>query len=150
MERNTVQVRALSPLVPPGVQLGYHFCFGTLGGWPRFAPDDLGAVVRLANSFVANSGRPVDWIHIPTLDVTAESFVAPLAELRPMGSRVYLGMIHNMASFPARLAAARKFLPEFGIGAYCGFGPHPGGGVAADRAGSSRRGGDVGGRPLSL
>jgi len=28
-------VRALSPHIPAAVTLGYHFCFGTLGGWPR-------------------------------------------------------------------------------------------------------------------
>jgi hypothetical protein len=52
-------------------------------------------------------------------------FFAPLRDLEPQGARVYLGMIHNMASFPARLAAARKHLPEFGLEAYCGFGRMP-------------------------
>ena len=122
IERNVVQVRALSPRVPAGVELGYHFCFGTLGGWPRFAPDDLGCAVQLANAFVAESGRQVSWIHLPTLDRTDEAFVAPLAELKPQGARVYLGMIHNMKSFPERLRVTRKFLPEFGLGAYCGLG----------------------------
>ena len=49
------QVRNLSPHIPAEVALGYHFCFGTLGGWPRFAPDDLGQAVKLANAFVAAS-----------------------------------------------------------------------------------------------
>ena len=65
IERNLIEVRNLSPHIPREVALGYHFCFGTLGGWPRFAPDDLGQAVKLANAFVAASGRPVDWIHIP-------------------------------------------------------------------------------------
>ena len=38
------------------------------------------------------------------------------------GARVYLGLIHSMASFKARLAVARKYLPDFGLAAYCGFG----------------------------
>ena len=46
------QFRALSPVIPDKVMLGFHFCFGTLGGWPRFAPDDLSATVRLANAAV--------------------------------------------------------------------------------------------------
>ena len=125
IERNVAQVRALSPRVPEGVELGYHFCFGTLGGWPRFAPDDLSCAVELANAFVAESGRQVSWIHLPTLDRSDDAFFAPLANLDPKGARVYLGMIHNMRTFPQRLNTARKFLPNFGLGAYCGLGRTP-------------------------
>ena len=107
------------------VALGYHFCFGTLGGWPRFQPDDLGQAVELANGFVKASGRKVDWIHIPVLDRSDDGFFAPLENLNPQGARVYLGMIHNMGSFRSRLQTARKYLPEFGLGAYCGFGRLP-------------------------
>ena len=58
IERNLTEVRNLSPHIPAEVALGYHFCFGTLGGWPRFQPDDLGQAVELANAFVTASGRP--------------------------------------------------------------------------------------------
>jgi hypothetical protein len=125
IERNLTEVRNLSPHIPSDVALGYHFCFGTLGGWPRFQPDDLGQAVRLANGFVAASGRRVDWIHIPVLDRSDDAFFAPLKELKPQGARVYLGAIHNMARLKARLAAARRYLPEFGLAAYCGFGRLP-------------------------
>src|SRR3974390_1795922 len=112
--------------MPREVALGYHFCFGTLVGWPRLAPDDLGQTVKLANAFVAASGRPVDWIHIPVLDRSDEAFYAPLAELAPQGARVYLGAIHNMARFEERLATARRYLPGFGLAAYCGVGRQTG------------------------
>ena len=125
IERNIGQVRELSPHIPPDVELGYHFCFGTLGGWPRFQPDDLGATVNLANAFIEASGRRVDWIHIPALDRSDDTFFAPLAALRPRGARVYLGVIHNMERYAQRLAAARKFLPAFGVAAYCGLGRTP-------------------------
>ena len=125
IERNLDEIRALSPHIPSGVALGYHLCFGTLGGWPRFQPDDLGQTVKLANAFIAASGRRVDWIHVPVLDRSDDAFFAPLAELQPQGARVYLGAIHNMARFPERIVTARKFLPEFGLGAYCGFGRLP-------------------------
>jgi hypothetical protein len=125
IERNLDEVRALSPEIPGAVALGYHFCFGTLGGWPRFMPDDLGQAVQLANAFVAASGRRVDWIHLPVLDRSDDAFFAPLALLAPQGARVYLGAIHNMDTFAKRIAAARKFLPSFGLGAYCGFGRLP-------------------------
>lgn len=125
IERNLTEVRNLSPHIPAGVALGYHFCFGTLGGWPRFQPDDLSQAVKLVNGFVAASGRKVDWVHIPTLDTTNDAFYAPLKDLKPQGARVYLGNVHNMANFKQRLAIARKYLPEFGLGAYCGFGRLP-------------------------
>ena len=67
IERNVAQFRILSPRIPESVELGYHFCFGTLGGWPRFAPADLSATVDLANAIIEASGRRVDWIHIPVL-----------------------------------------------------------------------------------
>lgn len=123
--RNTAQIRALSPTIPEAVRLGYHLCFGTLGGWPRFAPDDLSATVDLANAFIAESGRRVDWVHIPALDRLDDAFYAPLARLEPRGAHVYLGMIHHMETFDQRLAIARKYLPDFGLAAYCGLGRTP-------------------------
>jgi hypothetical protein len=124
IERNIAQFRTLSAGIPEDVLLGYHFCFGTLGGWPRFRPDDLGPAVELANATIEASGRRVDWIHIPTLDRTDDAFFAPLARLRPGSTRVYLGAIHTMENFAQRIATARKYLPEFGVAAYCGLGRH--------------------------
>jgi hypothetical protein len=124
IERNVRQFRTLSAQIPDDVLLGYHFCFGTLGGWPRFRPDDLSATVTLANAVVEASGRRVDWLHLPTLDRTDDAFFAPLQRLEPRGARVYLGAIHNMGSFAERLALARKYLPDFGLAAYCGLGRH--------------------------
>ena len=125
IERNMAQYRALCPLIPDKAMLGFHFCFGTLGGWPRFTPDDLSATVRLANAAVEAAGRRVDWIHIPVLERTDDAFFAPLKDLKPKGARVYLGAIHHMDTFAQRIATARKYLPEFGVGAYCGFGRLP-------------------------
>ena len=125
IERNVAQFRTLSPRIPEDVQLGYHFCFGTLGGWPRFAPPDLSATVELANATIEASGRRVDWIHIPVLPDVGEAFLAPLKDLKPRGARVYLGVVHHMDGFKDRIAMARKYLPEFGVAGYCGFGRVP-------------------------
>jgi hypothetical protein len=147
VERNLAEVRNLSPHIPSEVALGYHFCFGTLGGWPRFAPNDLGQAVKLVNAFVAASGRRVDWVHVPVLDRLDDAFFAPLKELKPQGARVYLGAIHNMARFNERIAVARKYLPEFGLGAYCGFGRLPVAelpGVLADHLKAAESGGATG------
>jgi hypothetical protein len=125
LERNIGQIERLSRIVPDAVMLGIHFCFGTFGGWPRFAPENLGGAVELAKASLARAGRRIDWIHIPTLDNVDEAFYAPLQQLDGANTRVFLGLIHNMDSFRARLSVARKFLPNFGLAAYCGFGREP-------------------------
>lgn len=122
IKASTTQIHALAPSIPEEVQLGYHFCFGTIGGWPRFAPRDLGPTVELANAVVGASKRRVDWIHIPVLPDAREDFFKPLENLKPGAARVYLGMVHSMQSYAERMRAARKFLPDFGVGGYCGFG----------------------------
>ena len=124
IETHVAPVRRLSTKIPNKAALGFHFCFGTFGGWPRFAPADLGRAVDLANGAVEASGRRVDWVHVPTLDRNDDAFYAPLAKLDSKGARVYLGMIHSLPSLPERLAIVRKFIGDFGLAAYCGFGRH--------------------------
>jgi hypothetical protein len=118
-------IERLSRNLPDAVQLGFHFCFGTFGGWPAFAPSDLGRAVELVNAAIVATRRRVDWAHIPTLDTIDDAFYAPLANLDAKGARVYLGAIHNMATLKQRLDVARKYLPDFGLAAYCGFGRTP-------------------------
>ena len=125
IERNVDQFRTLNRAIPETVELGYHFCFGTLGGWPRFSPDDLSATVELANAAIEASGRRVDWIHIPILPDVKGPFFAPLKNLKSRGARVYLGVIHHMDGFNERIALAREYLPRFGVAGYCGFGRVP-------------------------
>ena len=125
IETQVAPIGRLSENIPDVVQLGFHFCFGTFGGWPAFAPDDLGRTVELVNAAVARTARRVDWVHIPTLDTQNEAFYAPLANLDAKGARIYLGAIHNMATLQARLEIARKFVADFGLAAYCGFGRTP-------------------------
>lgn len=125
IETHVAPIRRMSALLPNEAALGFHFCFGTFGGWPAFAPADLGRAVELVNASIAAAGRRTDWIHIPTLDTTDETFYAPLARLVPRRPRIYLGMIHNMHTFRERLTVARKFVSDFGLSAYCGFGRNP-------------------------
>jgi hypothetical protein len=125
IERNASCFRNLCPRIPEQVQIGIHLCFGTFGGWPRFAPDDLMGAVELTNAAIEAAGRRMDWVHIPALNRTDDAFYAPLQKLKLRGCRVYLGLIHSMDSFKQRLATARRHLPEFGIAAYCGFGRIP-------------------------
>jgi len=125
LETHVAPIRRLSARLPQEAALGFHLCFGTFGGWPAFAPPSLQRTVELANAILAGAGRRVDWINIPALDTQDETFYAPLAKLDRRGARVYLGMIHSMATLEQRLAVARKALPDFGLAAYCGFGRTP-------------------------
>ncbi|HEY8580784.1 MAG TPA: hypothetical protein VIL72_12915 [Beijerinckiaceae bacterium] len=123
--RDLASIRRLSEELPADVELGFHLCFGTLGGWPRFAPDSPDRAVRLARAFIAGAGRRVDLMHVPLLDRVDEAYYAPLAQLGGTGARVYLGMIHAMDTLERRVALARAVLPDFGLAAYCGFGRRP-------------------------
>ncbi|HTW87640.1 MAG TPA: hypothetical protein VMD75_06505 [Candidatus Binataceae bacterium] len=125
MERHVPQIRNLSAAVHPDAMLGIHLCYGTLGGWPMVMGKDMAPGVRFANALVAEAKRHVDFLHIPTLDRTEDEFYAPLKDLQVGDTRVYLGMIHNMGDlgrFRQRLLAAKKFLPNFGLSAPCGYG----------------------------
>ncbi|MEC8644458.1 MAG: hypothetical protein VXX78_03755 [Pseudomonadota bacterium] len=122
IERNIGQIQRLSSIIPQSVSLGLHLCFGTFGGWPRFAPTTLAPTVSFANAAIHAAGRRMDWVNIPTLDVIEDSFFAPLADLNFSETRVFLGAIHNNTTLKARLKVAQKYLPKFGLSAYCGFG----------------------------
>jgi len=127
VERNVAPAAHLTPGIPADVMVGYHLCYGTLGGWPMVSPKSLAMAVRFANQLVAQSGRRVDFVHIPTLDTLEESYYAPLKELNIGSSNLYLGSIHHMGDlsrFRKRLELAHKFVPRFGLAAPCGFGRH--------------------------
>ena len=63
-ERFAGPVSRLTPQIPEEVMVGYHFCYGTFPEWPMYEARDMGLLVRMANYAVANSGRPVDWVHM--------------------------------------------------------------------------------------
>lgn len=119
---HTASIERLSKNIPDSVALGFHFCFGTFGGWPAFAPTSLDRAVALINASVKATRRRVDYVHVPTLDTVDDKFYSPLRDLDVDGARIYLGAIHNMATLKDRIAVARKYLPDFGLAAYCGFG----------------------------
>jgi hypothetical protein len=137
-ERLLAPNQEITPHIPIDVPIGYHTCFGTLNGWPTRQPADLTGSVLLINAATASSHRPVDFVHIPTLGTAKDEFFKPLSKLRDK-ARVYLGLIHHLYGFNVRdeILAARKYLPDFGIAAPCGFGrvpERPGGLLSAKSA----------------
>jgi methionine synthase II (cobalamin-independent) len=116
--------------VPPAVELGYHFCYGSFGGKHFVEPKDMGAMVRLANALSTGVTRPIGWIHMPIpIDRSDDGYFAPLAALRlKPGMTLYLGLIHDkdgVAGTMRRIDAAERHIKDFGIATECGFGRRP-------------------------
>ncbi len=55
--RHGALIADITKVVPEDVPVGYHWCYGTWGGWPMTAMEDLALCVRLSNETVANAGR---------------------------------------------------------------------------------------------
>jgi hypothetical protein len=131
-ERFTGPVERLTRLIPEEVLVGYHLCYGTFPEWPMYEARDIGLLVRMANHAAAHSGRTVDWIHMAGpryLRSEDERFFAPLADLDTGDTRIYLGIvlpIDGVAGLRRRHATASKYLRDFGVAMYCGFGRQPG------------------------
>jgi hypothetical protein len=131
-ERYTGPVTRLTRQIPEDVLVGYHLCYGTFPQWPMYEARDMGVIVRMANHAIAQSGRRVDWVHLAGpryLRSEDERFFAPLAELEPGDARVFLGIvlpIDGVAGLRRRHGVASRFLDDFGVAMYCGFGRQPG------------------------
>src|ERR1700759_2434965 len=131
-ERFAGPVERLTRLIPEDVLVGYHLCYGTFPEWPMYEAQDMSVLVRMANHAVAASGRRVDWLHLAGpryLRSEDDRFFKPLDDLEPGEARVYLGIILPVDGVPGlkrRHATAKRFLDDFGVAMYCGFGRQPG------------------------
>ena len=131
-ERFAGPVTRLTRLIPAEVLVGYHLCYGTFPEWPMYEARDMGLLVRMANFAVAHSGRTVDWLHLAGpryLRSEDRSFFRPLTDLEPGDARVFLGIvlpIDGVAGLRRRQATASRYLSDFGVAMYCGFGRQPG------------------------
>jgi hypothetical protein len=126
--RNTAAIARMADAIPADVGVGYHWCYGTLGGWPMKPPESLQLCVDLSNAAARRSGRPVDFMHMPVPRHCDEAFVAPLRALDVGSTKIYLGLIHDsddVAANVARATLARRFLPRFGVSSVCGYGRCP-------------------------
>ena len=127
-ERFAGPVQRIARLVPEETLMGYHLCYGTFPEWPMYEARDYAVLVRMANFAVARSGRTVDWLHLAGpryLRSEDRSFFRPLADLEPGPARVFLGIvlpIDGEAGLHRRHATASRYLDDFGVAMYCGFG----------------------------
>jgi hypothetical protein len=125
LARHTALIAEISRDVPEEALVGYHWCYGTWGGWPMTAMQDLDLCVRLSNDTVAQAGRRVDYVHMPVTRHPDDAFFAPLKDLNVGDTRVYLGLVHHTdgtEGFRERVEGARRYLEDFGVGSVCGYG----------------------------
>jgi hypothetical protein len=121
----TVDVLAtIGDAVPPGIELGYHLCYGSPADEHLVQPRDTGIMVEMTNAIVASVSRPIQFFHMPVPKARVDdAYFAPLGklQLRPE-TELYLGLIHHddAAGDAARLAAARRRARVDGIGTECG------------------------------
>jgi hypothetical protein len=123
--RHAAQLDALWQGIPEETLLGFHWCYGTWGGWPMTAMPDLRLCVRMSNEAKRRVGRRLDWVHMPVVRQPDEAFFAPLEELDVGDTRVFLGMVHHtdtIEDFRRRRDLARAHLRDFGIASVCGYG----------------------------
>ena len=131
-ERFARPVSRITRHIPDEAFVGYHLCYGTFPSWPMYEARDMELLVKMANFAVENSGRVVDWLHLAgprDLRSRDERFFAPLAGLNTPDTRVYLGIVLPVdggEGLRLRHATASKYLDDFGVANYCGFGRQPG------------------------
>ena len=114
----------MTEAIPDGVLIGYHLCYGTWGGWPMTEVEDIGLCVQLANGLVENTPRRVDFFHLPVMRDSDDDFFRPLEALDVGDAKVFLGLelADGVEEMVRRASSARKFLPDFGVAHYCGYG----------------------------
>jgi methionine synthase II (cobalamin-independent) len=120
----------ISEAVPKDVELGFHMCYGDLGGHHLQEPDDTRALVDLMNPVFEQLSRPVQWWHFPSpIERDDEEYFAPLRDLRlPAGTEVYAGVVHlgdGVEGARRRLNAAQTAIDTFGVATECGMGRRP-------------------------
>jgi hypothetical protein len=124
-QRHAEQLDGLWQGIPDETLLGFHWCYGTWGGWPMTAMDDLDLCVRMSNEAKRRIGRRLDYVHMPVVRRPDEAFFAPLANLDVGETKVFLGLVHHtdgIGDFRRRRDLARTHLRSFGIGSVCGYG----------------------------
>ncbi len=125
IQRHAATLPELARHVPDGARLGFHWCYGTWGGWPMKDMDDVSVCVRMTKEAIARIDHQVDYVHMPALKHPEPEFFAPLADLDGEDVDVYLGIIHHtdgVEGFRERMNMARQYRSRFGIGSVCGYG----------------------------
>jgi hypothetical protein len=120
------ELARLGDAVPPGVEMGYHLCYGSPADEHLVMPRDLGVLVEMTRAIRRSLRRRMDFLHLPVpKDRTDADYFRPLEALEAdAGTALYLGLIHHADrdGDAARMAIAQRFVPAFGVASECGWG----------------------------
>jgi methionine synthase II (cobalamin-independent) len=124
-EEIVARMKRLSAAVPDDVDLGFHLCYGDLDGKHWVDPLDMAKMVGLANAIRRAVPHPIGYVHMPVpLARDDDAYFQPLRDLDlAPETEIYLGIVHaadGAAGAAKRIAAARRYLPAFGIATECG------------------------------
>ncbi len=119
------RMQRLCAAVPDDVELGLHLCYGDFGAKHFVEPKDAARMVDFANTLAAAVPHQLAYIHMPVpIDRSDDAFHRPLRDLKlGNGTALFLGVVHakdGVAGTKARIAAARRYAPDFGIATECG------------------------------
>lgn len=112
-------------MIPSGISVGVHICYGDLEHVHHIQPEDMGVLVDIANSVVKAAKRPVQWIHMPVpKDRDDAGYVAPLRNLDIGNTKLYLGLLHphDEDGTKQHVAQAQSVRSDFGVATECGMG----------------------------
>ena len=124
-EELIARMQRLCATVPVDVELGLHLCYGDFGARHFVEPKDAAKMVEFANALTRASQHKLAYVHMPVpIERSDDAFHKPLADLA-LGNdtELFLGLVHakdGVAGTKARVAAARRYAPEFGIATECG------------------------------
>ena len=125
-ERVFALLARLGAAVPPGVELGYHLCYGSPADQHLVMPHDAAILTEIGNAIFARAARPVDFLHFPVPREREDvAYFAPLGDLQLQSTTtLYLGLIHwnDTAGDRRRIDTARTVVPRFGVATECGWG----------------------------
>jgi methionine synthase II (cobalamin-independent) len=124
-EELLARMQRLCAHVPDEVELGLHLCYGDFAGRHFVEPKDASKMVEFANALTTTIARKLAYIHMPVpVERNDDAFHRPFRDLKlAAGTELYLGVVHvqdGVAGTKARIAAARRYAPAFGIATECG------------------------------
>jgi hypothetical protein len=121
------RIARLIGYVDKASEVGVHFCYGDYAHKHFIEPKDTGDMVDVLNGIWQLAPRPVDFVHMPVpKDRSDAAYFAPLERLaRRPETELFLGLVHFTGGIEGtldRIAAAKRFVTEFGISTECGWG----------------------------
>ncbi len=119
------RMKRLCAAVPGDVELGLHLCYGDFGARHFVEPKDAARMVDFANALSAAISHTLAYIHMPVpIGRSDDAFHRPFRDLKlGNGTALFLGLVHakdGVEGTKARIAAARRHAPVFGIATECG------------------------------